>query len=197
MSLAGLASASLADTNEITYAGHGFETDDPVYVRAIEGGALPAPLAPLTTYYVRRLNNDSFELAATAGGVAIDLTTDSFEMVVAREPDFDMWIEFYSRWADSSLQASTQVPLGRENTNPIDAQVRGLVADLVAERMFNVSGQPSTEAMKALEIATVAQLARFAAGLPRSGGLTKSSNLTVTVAAGTLDPRGWGSRVLP
>jgi hypothetical protein len=195
MSLAGLPSSSLADTNDITYPGHGFETNDPVFVRAVDGGTLPDPLQPLTTYYVRRLNNDAFELAAEVDGDAIDLTTDSFEMVVAREPDFDMWIEFYSRWTDTSLPAHV-VPLGR--TKPVPALIVGLVADMVAERMFNVSGQPSTEAMKALEVATAAQLARFATGIPlRDEKATPSANLAVTVAAGTMDPRGWGSGVLP
>ncbi len=195
MSIAGLVGSSLADSNAITYEGHGLETDDPVTVRAIEGGALSDPLVGGTTYYVRRLTNATFELAETVGGVAIDLTTDAVSLVVARDPDFDMWIEFYSRWADSSLPAHI-VPLGRKE--PVHPLVRGLVADMVAERMFNVSGQPSTEAMKSLEVATAAQLARFAAGVPlRGAAATASANLAVTVSAGTLDPRGWGSRSLP
>jgi hypothetical protein len=195
MSLAGLSASSLAGTNAITYDGHGLETDDPVTVRALDGGTLSAPLAAGTVYYVRRLSNSAFELAATAGGSAIDLTTDSSTLVVARDPDFDLFIEFYSRWADTSLPAHL-VPLGR--TEPVHPLIRGLVADMVAERMFNVSGQPSSEAMKSLEVATAAQLARFALGLPlRGAATTVSTNLSVSLAAGTLDPRGWGSGTLP
>lgn len=187
--IAGLTGSSLAATNEITYEGHGLETNDPVTVRTLANGVLPAPLVAGVTYFVIRLTSAAFQLAATSGGAAIDLTTDSFTLVVARDPDFDMWIEFYSRWADTSLPAHL-VPLGR--TEPVHPLVRGLVADMVAERMFNISGQPSTEAMKSLEIATAAQLARFAIGLPlRGAAATISTNLAVTVAAGTLDPRGW------
>ncbi len=196
MSLAGLVGSSLADSNAITYDGHGLETNDAVTVRAIEGGALSEPLVAGTTYYVRRLTNSTFELAEIADGDAIDLTTDAVTLVVARDPDFDMWIEFYSRWADSSLPAHI-VPLGR--TEPVHALVRGLVADMVAERMFNVSGQPSTDAMKSLEVATAAQLARFATGIPlRGAAATASANLAISSTLGnTTDPRGWGSGSLP
>lgn len=38
------------------------------------GGALPAPLQPLTDYYVQSLNGGAFKVAATPGGAAIDLT---------------------------------------------------------------------------------------------------------------------------
>ncbi len=195
MSLAGLTASSLADSNAITYDGHGFDTDDPVTVRALTGGELSDPLVAGTTYYARRLSNAAFELAATAGGVAIDLTSDSFTVVVARDPDFDTWIGFYSRWIDLSLPAHV-VPLGRtESVHPV---VNGLCADLVAERMFNISGQPTSEAMKSVEVQTLAQLARFAAGLPLRGAATSASaNRAITSAAGTRDPRGWGSGSLP
>ncbi len=196
MSLAGLVGSSLADSDAITYDGHGLETDDPVTVRAIEGGVLSDPLVAGTTYYVRRLTNASFELSETEGGPAIDLTSDAVTMVVARDPDFDLWIEFYSRWADTSLPAHI-VPLGR--TEPVHPLVRGLVADMVAERMFNISGQPSTEAMKSLEIATAAQLARFASGIPlRGAAATASANLAITSSlSNSTDPRGYESRRLP
>ncbi len=196
MSPAGLTASSLADSNAITYDGHGFETDDPVTVRALTGGELSDPLVAGTTYYVRRLSNSAFELAEAPSGDAIDLTTDSFSLVVAREPDFDMWIGFYSRWLDLSLQAHA-VPFGR--TEAVHPVIVGLCADLVAERMFNISGQPTTEAMKSVEVAVVAQLARFTAGLPLRGAAAPApTNLAITSTLGnTTDPRGWGSRTLP
>lgn len=193
MSLAGLTASALAASDEISYDGHGLETNDPVTVRALSGSVLPTPLVAGTTYYVIRHTNSAFALSATLNGSAIDLTTDSYTLVVARDPDFDMWIEFYSRWTDVSLPGHL-VPL----QSPIHPLVRGLVADMVAERMFNVSGQPTTEAMKALEIATLAQLTRFAAGLPLRGAVaTESANTALTLVAGTIDPRGYGSEFLP
>ncbi len=195
MSIAGLTAASsgLTGTSLITYDGHGLETNDPVTVRPVAvGGALPEPLVEGTTYYVRRLTNEAFELAEEVDGDAIIFFTDAVSMVVARDPDFDLWIEFYSRWIDISLPAHI-VPLGV--TEAVHPLIRGLCADLVAERMFNVSGQPSTEAMKAIEVATAAQLARFSAGVPLRGApVSTSANRAVTLSTGTPDARGWGLR---
>ncbi len=192
MSVAGLVASASADTNVVTYDGHGFETDDPVTVRASgPGGSLPTPLEEGTTYYVRRLSNSTFELAAAPAGVAILFLSDGVSVVVARDPDFDMWIEFYSRWADTSLPAHA-VPLGV--TEPVHPLVRGIVADMVAERMFNVSGQPTSEAMKSVEVASAAQLSRFAKGLPLRGAPAPTrTNLAIDIAP-TPDERGWGLR---
>jgi len=194
-SASGLVASSLAGTNEITLDGHGFETDDPVLVRAADSGSLSAPLVAGTTYYAIRLTNATFKLAATPGGSAIDITTDAVSMLVMREPDFDYWIGFYSRWADTSLPAHL-VPMGR--TKPVPSVVEGIVADLVAKRMFNVGGQAS-ETLKDMEVASAAQLARFATGLPvRDGNATASANSAITASLNSVsDPRGWGSGRLP
>jgi hypothetical protein len=194
-SASGLVASSLAGSDVITLEGHGFETDDPVTVRAVESGSLSAPLVAGTTYYAIRVSNAEFRLAATAGGSAINLTTDAVSMFVMREPDFDYWIGFYSRWADSSLPGHL-VPLGR--TEPVHPLVEGIVADLVAKRMFNIGGQAS-ETVNDMEVASLAVLARFAAGLPLRGApATAPANLAVTARAGSSsDPRGWGSGCLP
>ncbi len=191
-----LVASSAAGTDAITLDGHGFETDDALTVRAVEGGTLSAPLVAGTTYYAIRLTDSTFKLAATAGGAAIDITTAGVSMVVSRPLDFDYWIGFYSRWADTSLPGHL-VPL----TAPVPSIVEGMVADLVAKRMFNVGGQAS-ETLKEMEIASAAQLARFATGMPiREASATASANLAVTSTLGsTADPRGWapnGSGVLP
>lgn len=52
------------------------------------GGALPAPLQPLTDYYVQSVNGGSFKVAATPGGAAIDLTdTGSGVSMLGAIPD--------------------------------------------------------------------------------------------------------------
>lgn len=190
-SAAGLVASALASTDAVTQDGHGLETGDPVTVRAAEGGSLSAPLVDGATYFAIRLTNAEFQLAVTLGGSAINLTTDAVSMIVIREPDFDMWIEFYSRWADTSLPGHL-VPMGR--VKPVPALVRGIVADLVAKRMFNVGGQAS-ETLKDMEIASAAQLARFAAGNPlRDANATPPANLAITsTLSNTSDPRGWTS----
>lgn len=194
-SSSGLAASSLAGSNAITLDGHGFVTGDPFKVRAIEGGSLSAPLIEGVTYYAIRVSNACFEVAATPGGAALDLTTNAISMVVSREPDFDYWIWAYSRWADTSLPGNL-VPLGR--TAPVPGAVEVIVADLVAKRMFNAGGQES-ESLKDMEIASVAQLKRFAGGMPlRELTAPSSANLAITTTLGSVaDPRGWGSGTLP
>ena len=190
VSPAGMLASCLASTDVLTYDGHGLETDDEVTVRAASAGTLSAPLVAGTVYYAIRLTNSTFKLAASAGGAALNITSDGVEMIVTREPKFDDVIEFVSRWADTFLPAHV-VPL----TAPIHPLVRGVVADVSAKRILNANGQDSA-AVTAAELAGKAILERFAAGMPLRGGTAQTpSNLAITatsVSSGS-DPRGWGS----
>lgn len=70
-------------TEEFTFAGHQLVNDLPVRLQAFYG-ALPAPLALATTYYVKVTSSSTFQLSATPGGAAIDLTsqgTQNFNFV--------------------------------------------------------------------------------------------------------------------
>lgn len=190
VSPAGMLASCLASTDVLTYDGHGLETDDEVTVRAASAGTLSAPLVAGTIYYAIRLTNAAFKLAASAGGAALNITSDGVEMVVTREPKFDDVIEFVSRWADTFLPAHV-VPL----TAPIHPLVRGVVADVSAKRILNANGQDSA-AVTAAELAGKAILERHAAGMPLRGGTAQTpTNLAITatsVSSGS-DPRGWGS----
>jgi hypothetical protein len=186
----GILASCLASSDVLTYDGHGLETNDEVTVRAASAGTLSAPLVAGAVYYAIRLTNSTFKLAASAGGAALNITSDGVEMVVTREPKFDDVIEFVSRWADTFLPAHV-VPL----TAPIHPLVRGVVADVSAKRILNANGQDSA-AVTAAELAGKAILERFAAGMPLRGGTAQvPSNLAITatsVSSGA-DPRGWGS----
>ena len=61
----------LASSDVITSYAHGFSDGDEV---RLFGSALPTGVAEGTTYYVRDSTTDTFKLAATSGGAAIDLT---------------------------------------------------------------------------------------------------------------------------
>lgn len=63
----------VAATDVITLNGHGFANGDTVKFSALTGGA---GLSTGTVYFVRDRAANTFKLAATAGGVAIDFTTD-------------------------------------------------------------------------------------------------------------------------
>lgn len=192
----GMTASSLASSDALTLDGHGLETDDTVTVRALEGGTLPTPLDASTTYYAIRVDHATFKLAASAGGSAVNLTTNGTDVFVVREPDYDTWIEFYSRWADSFLPQHL-VPMGvDEAVHPL---VRGIVADLTAKRVLNVAGQDSA-VLNTAELAAKAQLERFAKGIPlRGASTTASANRAIvsTYSGTTTDPRGWGSGSLP
>ena len=113
----GILASCLASSDVLTYDGHGLETGDAVTVRAADAGTLSAPLAVGTTYYAIRVSNAAFQLAATNGGAAINITSNGVEMIVTREPRFDDLIEFVSRWADGLLVAHA-VPLTAPMNRP-------------------------------------------------------------------------------
>lgn len=187
----------LAATNTLTLDGHGFETDDQIVLRAIEGGTLSDPLVAGTTYYAIRVNDSTFQLAATAGGSAIDLTTDGDGMNVAIALPFDEVLEFYSRFVDGVLPAH-MVPLKA----PYPITVVAHVATLAAKRLQILAGH-SSASMTELELSAKAQLERWAAGVPvRDARITVApANVALTDTLATSgDARGWtpcGSGTLP
>ncbi len=179
----------------LTLNAHGLETDDPVTLRAVAGGTLSAPLVAGTVYFAIRLSSSTFSLAAAPAGSAINLTSDGVSMIVTRaDPDFDGEIEATSRWIDRFLPAHL-VPLGVHE--PVPADIKRICADVTSRRMLVIAGK-TAESVTAIELEGKAQLDRFVTGIPLRGVATPArSNLAITVAAGTLDPRGWGSGTLP
>lgn len=61
-----------AGTDVFTAASHNLQDDDPVNVSSTT--TLPDPLADSTTYWVINATDDTFQLATSAGGSAVDLT---------------------------------------------------------------------------------------------------------------------------
>ncbi len=62
-------------TNVVTSVAHGLSDTNQIVVITGPSGVLPAPLAENTTYFVRDAATDTFKLALTSGGTAIDITT--------------------------------------------------------------------------------------------------------------------------
>jgi hypothetical protein len=67
--------AAASGPNTFTATAHGLVDGDTVYWRTI-GGDRPAPLVHTLVYYVVSAAADTFQLSLTAGGGAIDITTD-------------------------------------------------------------------------------------------------------------------------
>lgn len=64
---------AVAATDVLTAQGRTFSNDDRVQLLNT-GGALPAGLSPLTTYFVVNSSGSTFKLSLTSGGAAIDVT---------------------------------------------------------------------------------------------------------------------------
>jgi hypothetical protein len=69
-------------TDVVTCLAHGFSDTNTI---VFYGGTVPAGLTEGTIYYARDCTTDTFKVAATAGGAAIDLTgTGASDCVVSR-----------------------------------------------------------------------------------------------------------------
>lgn len=186
--------SSVASSDTLTLDGHGFETDEEVLVRAVDGGTLSAPLAEGTTYFVIRVTDSTFQLAASAGGSAINLTSNGDQMMVAAALPVNDVLELYSRWVDDLLPAHG-VPL----TSPYPVIVVATVAELAAKKLLDLSGQQSG-IIDAAEVAAKAKLERWAKGIPvRDARVTteRTNRAISSTLATTTDRRGWGSGSLP
>jgi len=76
--LSGFRSTAVGSTDIITASGHGMADADTVRVEAeYNTDAIPSNLVNSTTYYIRDKTTDTFKLALTAGGAAIDIGDSS------------------------------------------------------------------------------------------------------------------------
>lgn len=64
---------ALASTDVVTDVAHGYSNGDVIYFSALNGGA---GLSVNTPYYIINVATDTFKLAATQGGSAIDITSN-------------------------------------------------------------------------------------------------------------------------
>ena len=66
----GLAIDDVADT--VVHAGHSFQNNDPVFITNLVGGA---GLTTNTNYFIRNVTGGTYQLSATTGGAAINITS--------------------------------------------------------------------------------------------------------------------------
>lgn len=97
---------SAAVGNRLRSSSHGLETDDVVTLALAGGSFLPAPLTVGTRYYVRRIDEHTVELALTAGGAELVLTSSvsgKFALVPSLDAAIEAHCETWSRWIDGKL----------------------------------------------------------------------------------------------
>lgn len=167
--------------------GHGLSDDALVTVRAETGGSVPTGLTAGSTYYALVLSASRFQLAATAGGAAINLTSAGDNFVIWSPLPWASWIEWSDRAVDSFLPAHV-VPL-----DPVPEMARLASAELAAMRGLQSTAGASVDLGARLE-AVGARVTRWAKSLPVRGLDVQTQqpvNLAVTASAGAIDPRGW------
>lgn len=181
-----LAGSVSAASNVVELEVHGFALNDAVTFRAEIGGVLSSPLVAGTTYYAIPLTEDTFSVAATVGGSAIDILTNGSGVIVITPLPILASISWASRLIDDMLPAHV-VPL----TAPYPAIVRMTCAELAAGKLVGSSGATSKSLTEMVDYAKT-RLTRWAKGVPvRGDNAPKSANLSCTATLPYLDSRGW------
>lgn len=78
---------AVASTDVFTATAHGFSNGDSVIFDGLTGGA---PIDVGTAYYARDVTTNTFKIAATSGGAAINITTDLTTGLVTHPVDADV-----------------------------------------------------------------------------------------------------------
>ena len=183
--LAGSADVS-ADT--FTLGVHGFADDDELTFRVDTGGSLPSPLVAGTTYYAVVTSESVFQVAASAGGAAIDLTTAGAGVIVSTPLPITACITWASRMVDDMLVGHA-VPLSA----PYPTIVRAVTAELAAGRLLALAGAKSVS-LGEIEKYAQAKLAKWQKGIPiRGTNAPDGANLAASAMVPFDDARGWST----
>lgn len=100
----GIITATVGEPGVIAWAGSDFAAGQPVMFTAAEGGAVPGGLTDGVVYYVVAdgLTADSFSVAATAGGPAIEITSAGTGDITAVAPPAGMTDLFFGLATDGA-----------------------------------------------------------------------------------------------
>lgn len=150
-----------ADTLEL--GEHGLADGVAVELRAEGDGSLPNPLTAGTTYYVVNAEDNRFQVSATQGGAAVDLTTTGDRTIVIGKLPKDEAIAEASALIDDMLPAHV-VPL----TAPYPEIVRVTCAQLAVAILLTATGGSSEALGKTLDYAQK-RLERWSKGVPIRG----------------------------
>lgn len=90
-----------ASDDLITSTAHGYADTTKVRVEALPGTALPTGIAAGTDYFVRDATANTFKLALTSGGAAIDLTANGMGIVYTWNPKIVAATDVFKFPADS------------------------------------------------------------------------------------------------
>lgn len=170
---------------------HGFDDLQAVTVDADEDYSVPGGLVAGTTYYVKAATSSRFQVSATAGGAAINLTSAGDNFTVWAELPIASWREWAARLIDSMLPVHVTPIVAIDGAYP--PVVVQAEAELAAARgLYLRSGVDPGEKIDAIRV----RLASWVKGLPLRGVAASTQspvNLAITGSV-TTDSRGWGRR---
>lgn len=175
-----------SDTIEL--GGHGLDDADPITFRAEAGGSLPSPLAEGTTYYAIVSSDYRFQVAATAGGAALDLTTAGESVVMIPPDPVPAACEWGKSIIDDQMPAHA-VPL----TAPYPPIIVETNAELAAWKLAGKTGAATTTLVDLIKEVR-ARLARWAAGaVIRGTNAPTSTSQAASAASAALarTPNAW------
>lgn len=174
-----------ATADSFTLDMHGFVDDDEVSFRADPGGSLPTGLSAGVAYFVKRLSEYAFQVAATSGGAAIDFTTAGSRVVAYAPINLGAAIQWASRVLDDAMQGSTLVPL----TEPVPEIIRMTCAELAAGKLM--AGRNGSRALHEVIDAATKRAAKWAKVRPQGENAGKPAGLAASATAPYCDRRGW------
>jgi hypothetical protein len=172
------------------------DANAPCMFSASGNGVLPSPLAPFTIYYALTValadtttDENRFQVSATSGGSAIDLTDAGaapFSLVIPAGPTIDAQIDKFSRWVDSVVTGDA-VPL----VQPIPSWITAIVSLRSAIGSAHAFGR-SVPVLEQDEDKEIADFLRMAKNLPLRGDAAAqlSANTAVVQSTGRLAFRG-------
>lgn len=159
-----IVSSVSATTDTLTLDGHGLQTGAPVTVRADAGGSLPSPLVAGTTYYAIRVTDSTFQLAASEGGAAINLTTTGSNVLLVKQIPWDQAIAWATALVGDSVGSAAIV----EMEAPYPQIVVEVTCELAASWLRTWAGVESAQLTERIAWAQKT-LDRWAVGRPIRG----------------------------
>jgi len=168
---------------------HGWLGGEAIAFRADVGGSLPLPLVDGTTYYALRVSVSLFQVAATSGGAAINLTTPGARVLVIESLPLLPAIMWASAIIEDNVPGHV-IPF----VSPIPEIVKMTCAELaIGKLMARQGAQP--ESLRAIVADAQMRLKRWATGIPVRGTTAPTrANLAVASSAAYRDTAGWRSR---
>lgn len=171
-------------TDRIELEGHGFEDGDPLQFQIDQGGVLPTPVALLTVYFAKLVDLGSgvkssglFQISASSGGAAIDLTTAGskpFRVFSPLEAIVDAALELFSRRCDRECTMHG-VPFAA----PYPAEVVDAVVVLTAQRLRRRFGLSGYSMLDDEETAVMRNFASFKRNPLRDTTATPATNTAI------------------